>query len=217
MAMRKLRFLFQGDSVTDANRDKNSDDLGEGYPYYFHQAYEELSSERDDLPELEFTNRAVNGDRSIEILERLEQDIVQLKPDFLALQIGVNDAWRLLNPMVGATPDPVYKQSVETVLRTVREKLPKTKIILIEPFLLVQEDEFVPVRRNLYQKINILRDLRRDYADFYWPLDGLMHQWSLDYDDPGALALDGIHPTEEGHRLIAQKMVETLVGAGFFL
>lgn len=217
MAKKKLRFLFQGDSVTDADRDRTSDDLGHGYPRYFRQAYEEVSAGRDDLPELEFINRAVNGDRSIEILERLEDDILKLKPDYLSIQIGVNDAWRLLNPMVGATPDPVFRQSLESVLKRVRTELPETKIIMVEPFLLVLEDEFIPVRRNLSQKIIILRELRGDYADFYWPLDGLMHQWSLAYEDPSALALDGIHPTEEGHRLIARKMVETLVGEGFLV
>lgn len=227
MAMKKLRFLFQGDSVTDADRDRNSDDLGQGYPKYFRQVYEEISSEQENLPDLEFVNRAVNGDRSIEILERLEADIIQLKPDFLSIQIGVNDAWRIVNPAIGATPDPVFKQSLETVLKRVRTELPETKVILIEPFLLLPyytegfshmvENELTPVRRNLYQKINILRELRRDYADFYWPLDGLMHQWSVDYEDPSALALDGIHPTKEGHRLIAQKMVETLIGTGFFV
>lgn len=215
MSKKKLRFLFQGDSVTDTERNRDTDDLGKGYPLFFKQAYEEISKERDDLPEFEFINKGISGDRSIEILERLEEDILRLKPDYLSLQIGVNDAWRLLNPDVGATPDPVYERSVEAVLQRVREELPETKIIMIEPFLIVLEDEFVPVRRNLYQKIDILRELRREYADFYWPLDGLIHQWSMDYEEPAALAFDGIHPTEVGHRRIAQEMVDILVETGF--
>lgn len=217
MTKEKLRFLFQGDSVTDAARDRSTNDLGTGYPRYFNQIYSEVLAKRDDLPELEVLNRGVSGDRSIEILERLQEDILKLKPDYLSLQVGVNDAWRILNPAIGATPNPVYEKTLDTVLKCVRTELPETKIILIEPFVFAIDDEMVRVRRNLYQKINIMRELRWDYADFYWPLDGLMHQWSLDYDDPVALAPDGVHPSEEGHRRIAQEMIDALIGTGFLV
>ena len=216
MLKEKLRFLFQGDSVTDAGRDYNSADLGNGYPRYFQKMYEQLRAENTELPELEIINRAVNGDRSLELVDRFEEDFAAVKPDILCVQIGVNDAWRIMNPAVGATPDPIYKKSVEFLLSEMKTRFPKTKIILIEPFLLAFDPEMASVRRNLYNKINVLRGLRREYADFYWPLDGLMHQWSLDHDDPAYFTLDGVHPTPEGHKIIGESLAKTLVQEGFF-
>lgn len=211
-----LRFLFQGDSVTDAGRQYGTDDLGPGYASYFARRYESLRETKPELPELEVLNRAVSGDRSLEVRTRQNEDILDLKPDILCLQIGINDAWRLLNPDIGATPDGVFEEAVTEVLRNVQQALPQTKIILIEPYLLAFDEEMKPVRRNLYQKINVLRELRRSFVDFYWPLDGLMHQWSMDYEDPGYLAIDGVHPTDAGHKLIGESLADTLVTEGFF-
>lgn len=56
--MKKIKLLFQGDSITDAARDKNNyHDLGEGYPKY---AAEYLKNKYPDI-DFEFIDLGISG------------------------------------------------------------------------------------------------------------------------------------------------------------
>ena len=81
--------LFQGDSITDAGRDRDDFyDLGKGYPV--------LVAGRlglDAPGEFRFLNRGVSGDRIVDVYARMKRDILNLKPDVLTLLVGVNDVW----------------------------------------------------------------------------------------------------------------------------
>ena len=56
--MKKIRLVFQGDSITDAGRDKrNYHDLGPGYPKF---AAEHMTAALPDV-EFEFLNFGIGG------------------------------------------------------------------------------------------------------------------------------------------------------------
>ena len=87
-----LRFLFQGDSITDVNRVDEDDGgkgsylLGYGYPNLV--ASELLKSKKG---EIEFINKGVSGNRIVDLYARIKDDIINLKPDAMSILIGVND------------------------------------------------------------------------------------------------------------------------------
>src|SRR5690606_22433718 len=87
--------LFQGDSITDAGRKKDSDEvnnasaLGVGYAMLAASA---LLNDRADM-NLKIYNRGISGNKVYQLAERWEKDCLGLKPNVLSILIGVNDYW----------------------------------------------------------------------------------------------------------------------------
>ena len=126
-----IKFLFQGDSITDADRRRDNDDnYGYGYPNLF--ASEVLKNRPH---EFEFINRGISGDKIVEVYARMKEDIINLKPDYMSILIGVNDVWHELNEQNGVAVgkfEKIYGMLIEELL----EELPNLKIIILEPFVL---------------------------------------------------------------------------------
>ena len=81
--------LFQGDSITDCYRSSEDFDLvGCGYPLLVKA---KLGFERPN--EFNFQNRGICGDRIVDLYARIKSDIINLKPDYMSILIGVNDVW----------------------------------------------------------------------------------------------------------------------------
>ena len=81
--------LFQGDSITDCGRDRNvSESIGTGYP--------RLTAAKlgfENPGEYTFYNRGISGNRIVDLYARIKLDIINLKPDYMSILIGVNDVW----------------------------------------------------------------------------------------------------------------------------
>ena len=76
-----IKYLFQGDSITDANRDRDDERIGSeifgyGYPLLF--ASDILKNNKGKY---EFLNRGISGDRIVDVYARIKCDIINLKPD----------------------------------------------------------------------------------------------------------------------------------------
>ena len=86
--MKKIKILFQGDSITDAGRDKrNYHNMGLGYPKF---VVEMLSAKYPDV-DFEFINFGISGNRTHELFDRLYADCICFQPDVVSILIGVND------------------------------------------------------------------------------------------------------------------------------
>mgnify|MGYP001184928129 FL=1 len=63
--------LFQGDSITDCDRDReNPGDLGKGYPLLVASIFNALYPEK----KVSFLNRGISGNRVRNLRERWEED-----------------------------------------------------------------------------------------------------------------------------------------------
>ncbi len=199
--MKTIKVLFQGDSITDAGRDRsNIRELGQGYPKY---AAELL---RSAYPHVQFDimNTGISGDRAESLLARWENDTISLKPDVISILIGVNDTWHR-----DASGDWMTEEYFESCYRQILTQLKEktsAKIIMLEQFLLfsptgsVHPAEF---RADLDRKIQVTRSLAREFADIFVPLDGLFAAASIG-NSPSKWAGDGVHPSADGARFIAE-------------
>lgn len=193
--MRKVKLLFQGDSITDAGRRREDiHDLGRGYPLY---AAELLKNKYPEI-EFEFIDLGISGNQTKDLVERLETDFIEIQPDIVSVLIGINDIWHHADDK-SWIPDEVFEQRYRTVLSAIREKT-NAKIMIMEPFLIPAEDKLF-FREDLAPKIELVRKLAREYADVYLPTDGLL-QSAFIGDEPLSYAADGVHPTEKGARYI---------------
>ena len=73
---------------------------------------------------------------------------------------------------------------------------------MLEPFLLpAPEKEYFRV--DLNPKIDIIRKLAREFADYYIPLDGLFAQACVEKDS-SYWSADGVHPNANGSEFIGR-------------
>lgn len=208
-----LTILFQGDSVTDAGRKReDAHDLGKGYPAYFAKLYEEAREEKN-LPECITLNRGISGDRSIDLMARIDEDILDLTPDVLFLLIGVNDTIRQFD-MNWITTREQFRDHLETLLKIVRASLEGVKIVLMDPFMLPNFENYSEHRDDLNPRIDVVRQLASEYADLYLPMDGFLNVAAINRYSVAEIAADGVHPTELGHRLMAEYIFAEAYEAG---
>ena len=199
--------LFQGDSITDAGRDRNNDyDLGKGYPA--------LVAGRlglDAPGQYRFLNRGVSGDRIVDIYARMKRDILNLKPDVLSILVGVNDVWHELEFQNGVSAEK-FKRVYRMLLEEIREALPDTKILLLEPY--VMDGSATRAYLDVFAaeaaaRAKAVRELAEEFGLPFIPLQRPLEELARTAPADYWLA-DGVHPNLPFHQYIADRWLETL-------
>lgn len=183
-----MKILFQGDSITDADRNRDDiHDLGNGYPKY---AAKYLT---DYFPaiDFEFIDLGISGNQTIDLVNRLESDFIDIQPDIVSILIGVNDTWHRAESREWLS-DEEFENRYRTVLDAIKNET-TAKIVMLEQFLLPAEDKLY-FREDLDPKIQIVRKLAREYADLFIPLDGILAAACIK-TDWRAFSEDGVHLT----------------------
>ena len=188
-----MKILFQGDSVTDAGRDRSDPhDMGNGYPRYASAMIQ------DSFPdtEFEFIDLGISGNRTEHLVERMEADFIEIQPDIVSILIGVNDVWHHYAFEYVETTDEQFEKNYRTLLDNLKSRT-NARILMIQPFLLETVD---PAKQELCEELArkqaIVKKLADEYADAYLPLDEVLH--SMTEEEPAYYAADGVHPTPDG-------------------
>lgn len=199
-----MKILFQGDSITDAGRERSDPhQLGGGYPKFA----AELIRSRFPGRDFEFLNLGISGNRSCDLVARWQSDCIDLQPDVVSILIGINDTWRAFDSN-SPTSAQTYEDNFRRLLEDIKAHT-SAKILIMEPFLLHNSPEKDAWREDLNPKIMAARRLAREYADAYLPLDGLFAAASVRHE-PSYWAADGVHPTEAGARFIAEYYADAI-------
>jgi lysophospholipase L1-like esterase len=133
----KATILFQGDSITDAGRDRSTAHpnvawaLGTGYPLLVASALLHAYPERG----LTIYNRGVSGNKVPELEARWNQDTIALAPDVVSVLVGVNDYWHTrTHGYTGTVED--YERQYGSLLDEARRRFPSVRLVVLEPFVL---------------------------------------------------------------------------------
>ena len=198
-----MKILFQGDSITDAGRDRSDPhELGKGYPLYAAKFIREEHPETD----FEFINLGNSGDQTKDLVERLQSDFIEINPDIVSIHIGVNDTWHHAENR-DWLDNSVFEAQYRKVLSEIKEKT-NAKILIIEQFLLPVSDKLY-FREDLNGKIDITRSLAREFADYYIPLDGIMAKACVG-EDMYHWSADGVHPNDNGSEFIGRVYADAI-------
>ena len=208
--------LFQGDSITDCGWDRNNpNSLGQGYAQL---VAAELGFEAPG--EYTFYNRGISGNRIVDLYARIKADIINLKPDYMSILIGINDVWHEYTRQNGVDADK-FEMVYGLLIEELKRALPDLKIMIMEPFVLhgsaTNTDEEHPGRWEHFSSECVLRrQAAKRIADKYGlpfiPLQELLDRVSADTPE-GYWLVDGVHPTPAGHELIKRewlKMFQTI-------
>jgi lysophospholipase L1-like esterase len=204
--------LFQGDSITDAGREKEQQlpnharSFGSGYAYIL------AASLLKDLAgkELTFYNRGISGNKVYQLAERWQEDCLDLKPDILSILIGVNDYWHMRNGGYEGTPE-IYENDYRELLNRTRSELPGVKFVICEPFVLsgtsaVDESWLEPFKP--YQES--AAKLAREFDAKWIPFQAAFTE-AAGIAQPVYWTPDGVHPSMPGCQLMAETWLNALL------
>ena len=205
------RILFQGDSITDACRDREHlDNLGIGYPTLVKA---ELGFENPE--KFDFQNRGISGNRIVDVYARIKLDIINLKPDYLSILIGVNDVWHELSRQNGVDAEK-FEKIYCMMLDEIYGALPNIKIMILEPFVLegsaTCNTEEEPDKWNIFntevrKRAQKARSVAQKYNIPFISLQDKFDSVSEKTENSYWLA-DGVHPTAAGHELIKREWIK---------
>ena len=197
--MKKLTILFQGDSITDAGRDKrNYHDMGRGYPKYASEAISESFSDID----FEFINFGISGNRTSQLFDRLYKDAIAFQPDIISILIGINDIWHTYGAEKIATTDEQFALNYRCILERLKKET-NAKIVILAPFLLDAEP-YEGMRADLERRLPTVRALAEEFADVYIPLDKHFEEALKTQPEPLFYSGDGVHPNDNGRMFIGK-------------
>ena len=207
-----MKILFQGDSITDAARDKrNYHHMGNGYPKF---ASALIAAAHPDA-DFEFINFGISGNRTCQVFDRLHCDGIAFSPDIFSILIGINDVWHEYTRQNGVDADK-FEMVYGLLIEELKKALPDLKIMIMEPFVLpgsaTNTDEEHPGRWEHFASECVLRRqaakrIAEKYALPFIPLQDLLDRVSADTPEGYWLA-DGVHPTPAGHELIKREWLK---------
>ena len=132
-----MKIIFFGDSLTDSNRERGSEEPGRvkevysdtprayGSGYVFMVA-SQLFYEKPNFYQI--LNRGIAGDRLPQMYARIQLDVWGENPDVLSILVGANDAKRVSNP--NYTDLERWGRLYRTMIRETQERFPAIKIMI---------------------------------------------------------------------------------------
>ena len=201
--MKKIRVLFQGDSITDAGRNRLARHSLAGYPRKTAELLEKMSPNKYD-----FFNRGISGNRSKDLLARYKRHFVRIRPDVVTVMIGINDVWRKYDHHNETTPEQ-YEKNI-TKLFTDIKKDTGAKIIVLSPYLTSgTKGEWNVMRGDVDTFIEVSKKVAESYADLFIQTDIPMNQ-ANEMFSPELISTDGVHPQEKGQEILAELLSDAI-------
>jgi len=205
--------LFQGDSITDAGRDKqndnpnNSQSLGSGYAFL---AASQILLNQAPLS-LNVYNKGISGNKVYQLAERWEQDCIRLKPNLLSILIGVNDYWHTLakeNPYQGTID--TYRNDLKKLLSETVQKFPDIQLVIGEPFAIkgvkAVTDEWFPTFDSYRFAA---KELAATFNAIFIPYQQIFDE-AIKHAPANYWTGDGVHPSLAGAALMAQAWMKAV-------
>jgi lysophospholipase L1-like esterase len=203
--------LFQGDSITDAGRNKqqelpnNTRSFGMGYANHI------ASWLLEEMPTKNLTiyNRGISGNKVYQLADRWEKDCLDLKPNVLSILIGVNDYWHFRNGKYDGTPE-IYENDFRKLLTRTMEALPDLKLVICQPFILTGTRA---VDASWVEPFSAYQASAKRISDEFgatWVPFQVAFDKAIEVADPTYWAADGVHPSMAGAQLMAKSWLEAL-------
>jgi lysophospholipase L1-like esterase len=201
--------LFQGDSITDATREKNTmkpndyGALGNGYAAMV--ATQLLFDNKDK--NLKIYNRGISGNKVFQLADRWDNDCLMIKPDVLSIMVGVNDYWHTLTNNYKGTIQ-TYKDDYIALLKRTKDQLPDVQLIISEPYAIkgvrAVTDTWYPA---FDEYRHIAKEVAEQYDATFIPLQSIFDR--AQEVMPGIFwTRDGIHPSISGMQIMAHTWLE---------
>lgn len=155
------------------------------------------------FPNWKIVNAGIPGDNTFDALNRIEEDVISYKPDFVTVFLGTNDAVPFSQVSLQA-----YKENLEKIVN----QISSNKVLLISPAPVDEERQHNRTNRVLGQYADVVEEVVRETGSYFLNVFAEMIQ-ERDYkrfvenDEK-----DGLHFGPEGYEYVAKLIGEKLKG-----
>ena len=207
---KNTKLVMIGDSITDAGR---AQPVGEGMNDAHGRGYVALvdallGATYPDLG-VRVINMGTSGNNVRDLAARWQRDVLDLKPDWLSIMIGINDVWRQFDsPRQPESHVPLdeYERVLGELIVQARPTL--TGLVLMTPFYIepnpadamrAQMDRYGAVVEALAVRYNAL------FVNTQAAFDTVLAHYY-----PATLAWDRVHPGQAGHMVLARAFLQSV-------
>ena len=201
------RIVFAGDSVTDMDSEKpvgegRSESLGKGYV----RMVDNLLSAVYPEIRVRVTSSGISGHTSRDLLARWERDVLELKPDYVSICIGINDVWRQFDcpamPDIAVTPEE-YERNLTAMVESLQGKV--KGVFMMTPYYM-EPNAADPMRARMDEYGAIVKKLAEKYGCEFIDLQKMWNGYFC-HRHSTYIAWDRIHPNQVGATLIAREFL----------
>lgn len=204
------KLVMIGDSITDSDRARP---VGEGLFEAGGKGYVSLVDAllTSTIPgqRIRVVNMGCSGNNVRDLKARWQSDVLDLKPDWLSICIGINDVWRQFDlPLQPESHVPLdeYTRTLDELVTRTQPKL--RGLILMTPYF-IESNRADPMRATMDRYGKAVRQLAEKYqailVDTQAAFDAV-----LAHVHPMTLAWDRVHPTRVGHMILARAFLQAI-------
>ena len=202
------RIVFAGDSVTDMGSQQPVgeglfENVGRGYV----RVVENLLSTCYPEIRVRVTNSGISGHTSRDLKNRFDRDVVDLKPDWVSICIGINDVWRQFDsPAIAehaVLPDE-YEKNLEEMILKVKDSV--KGIFICTPYYMEPNREDM-MRKRIDEYVAICKKLADKYGCRFVDFQKMYEDYCK-IRHSSYIAWDRVHPNQVGATLMAREFLK---------
>ncbi len=199
--------LFTGDSITDCGRAHPVGiraGLGEGYVALVDSLLATFYPERL----IRILNTGISGNRVVDLESRWRKDVLDLKPDWLSVMIGINDVWRQFDSALDPNQVTVerYEEMYRKLLAQARPEI-KGLVLMTPYFIEINRDD--PMRAKMDEYSDVVRRLSTEFDAVFVDTQCAFDEF-LRHRPTQSLCGDRVHPNRTGHMIIARAFLSAV-------
>jgi len=194
------RIVFFGDSITEQGDKPN------GY----------VALIRDTLTKrysgIKIIGAGISGNKVPQLQERLERDVLSLRPTVVVIYIGINDVWHFEKHGTG-TPKDKFNSGLRDLISKIKKS--GARVVLCTPSVIGEQrlgenkfdamlDEYSAISRS------VARDLGATICDLRGAFFAYLSTHNPENKVEGILTVDSVHLNDAGNRLVAATILKTL-------
>ena len=202
-APKPLKIIFFGDSITQAGV----------RPGGYIDKLKEMLDKNGIKDNYQLVGAGIGGNKVYDLYLRLEEDVLDQKPDVVVIWVGVNDVWHKRTFGTGTDLDKFEKFYVAIIKKLQAQGI---KVIVATPSTIGERTDFSNEQDgDLNRYSQIMRDIAAKYdcpvADFRKAFLNYNLEKNKDNRESGILTSDRVHLNEAGNQLVADILYKILI------
>lgn len=204
------KLVMIGDSITDAERKRPEGEglfgaLGRGYVAQVDALLQAAYPERL----IRVVNQGESGNTVRNLKDRWQRDVLDKRPDWLSIMIGINDVWRQFDLPWQHECHVLLEEYTATLEELVSRTRPHVQgMVLMTPFF-IEPNRADVMRAQMDRYGDAVRTLAAKYDAVFVDVQAAFDEM-LQTLHPGAVAWDRVHPTQAGHMVITRAFLKAV-------
>jgi lysophospholipase L1-like esterase len=204
------KLVMIGDSITDCGRTQPVGEglfeaHGKGYVAYVAGLLGAAYPERH----IRVVNMGTSGNTVRDLKARWQRDVIDLKPDWLSIMIGINDVWRQYDlPLQSEIHVPLgeYETTLDELVSAAKPAL--KGLVMMTPYF-IEPNTADAMRATMDQYGAVVRKLAAKHGAIFVDTQVAFNA-VLQHGHPASLAWDRVHPNVTGHMVLARAFLSAV-------